>query len=64
MRLQFFNSAVIANSKMDYCQTFFYQAAKDKGGWGSGGYCLGYMQLRQGMSVVFSLWGFCEIGNR
>ena len=32
----------------------------DKGG----GYSLGYMQLQQGMSDVFSLLGFCEIAKR
>ena len=36
----------------------------DKGGEGGGGwYSLGYMQLQQGMSDVFSLLGFCEIAK-
>ena len=36
----------------------------DKGGGGGGWYSLGYMQLQQGMSDVFSLLGFCEIAKR
>ena len=34
--------------------------ARGGGGW----YSLGYMQLQQGMSDVFSLLGFCEIAKR
>ena len=35
-----------------------------RAGSGGGWYSLGYMQLQQGMSDVFSLLGFCEIPNR
>ena len=36
----------------------------DKGGERRGWYSVGYMQLQQGMSDVFSLLGFCEIAKR
>ena len=35
-----------------------------RAGSGGGWYSLGYMQLQQGMSDVFSLLGFCEIAKR
>ena len=38
MRLHFFNSAVIANSKMDYWHTITYDKQQEKAPWGRGCY--------------------------
>ena len=39
----------------------FITKQQDKGRKGGGEYSLRYMKLRQGMSVDFSLLGFCEL---